>query len=65
MEYFIYFLCPLHTKERVGTLQPREGKAPGGLNSGLSIPEESLQESLGGTFIRAGSDRTRRNGFKL
>ena len=33
--------------------------------SGLPVPEGSLHESWGGTFIRTGSDRMRGNGFKL
>ena len=33
--------------------------------SGLPVPEGDIQESWGGTFLRAGSDRMRRNGFKL
>ena len=31
----------------------------------LPVPEGDLKESWGGTFLRAGSNRMRKNGFKL
>jgi len=40
-------------------------KVPGGPYSGLSVLEGDLQESWGGTFMQACSDRTRVSGFKL
>lgn len=52
-------------KLRAGALQPREEKASEGPYRSLSVPEGDLQETEEGLFIRAGSNRTRRNGLKL
>jgi len=50
-------------RQRPGALQPREGS-----KNTLQQPsrtQRGLQESSEALFIRAGSDRIRRNGFKL
>ena len=48
--------------ERVGVVQPGEGKALGRPYSGL---KGTYKKGRGGLFTRACSDRTRSNGFKL
>lgn len=51
--------------ERAEAHQPREKKVPEGPYRGIRVPGEGLQESWEGLFLRAGSDRTRGNGFHL
>ena len=51
--------------ERAGALQPGEEKALRRPYSGLPVPEGAYRKAGEGLFIRAGSDRTRANGFKL
>ena len=51
--------------ERAGAFQPGEEKAPRRPYSGLPVPEGSYRKAGEGLFMRAGSDRTRGNGFKL
>ena len=51
--------------ERVGALQPGEEKDPTRPYSSLPVPEGAYRKAEEGLFIRAGSDRTRGNGFKL
>ena len=51
--------------ERDGALQPGEEKAPRRPYSGLQYLKGAYRKAGEGFFIRAGSDRTRGNGFKL
>ena len=51
--------------ERAGALQPGEEKALRRPYSGLPVPEGAYRKAGEGLFIRASSDRTRANGFKL
>ena len=57
--------CLWEQAETAGALQPGEEKPPERLCGGLPVPEGDLKESWGGTFLRAGSNRMRENGFKL
>ena len=51
--------------ERAGALQPGEQKAPRTPYSSLPVPKGAYRKAGEGLFIRAGSDRTRGNGFRL
>jgi len=51
--------------ERVGAVQPGEGKAAGRPYSSLPVPEGAYGKDGGNTVSRACRDRTRSNGFKL
>ena len=51
--------------ERAGALQPGEEKTPGGPHNGIQVLEGAYRRGGEGLFIRACSNRMRRNGFKL
>jgi len=51
--------------ETVGAVQPAEEKAVGRPCSSLRVPEGAYKKAGEGLFTRAGSDRTRGNGFRL
>ena len=51
--------------EKAWALQPGGEKAPRESYRGLPLPEGGLQESRGGTFIKAHNNSMRGNGLKL
>ncbi|GAB0203623.1 hypothetical protein GRJ2_002827900 [Grus japonensis] len=55
----------LRHAETVGVVQPGEEKAPERPYSSLPVPKAACQKAGEHLFTRAGSDRTRSNGFKL
>jgi len=61
----MYCIILWRQTERAGALQPVEEKALRGSYSGLPVCEGGSRKSREGLFIRAGSNRTKGNGFKL
>jgi len=71
----MYFICfkstycqlypGLHQTEGVGVVQSGEEKAPGTPYSSLPVPEGTYKKAGRGLFLKACSDTTQDNGFKL